>query len=163
MRFFATAVLRKKRWLSLPVSTMWQWCVSRSSSAVVIFASPNTLDHSAKSRLLGDHHAGVLVQPAQQMEQQCTAGLAERQVALQRLGHRARRMALGWRLEPFEPAAREPGLWCIATVDGLEQSSLERGDRQDLLKLIDTGLVQILQAEVCASPCPVSYSVWRQA
>ena len=51
MRLLATAVLCKKRWLSLPVSTMWQWCVSRSSSAVVIFASPNTLD-SAKSRLL---------------------------------------------------------------------------------------------------------------
>jgi hypothetical protein len=31
---------------------MWQWCVSRSSSAVVIFASPKTLDHSAKSRLV---------------------------------------------------------------------------------------------------------------
>lgn len=29
---------------------------------------------------------------------------------------------------------------------------LERGDRQDLLKLMDTGLVQILQAEVRASP-----------
>ena len=31
---------------------MWQWCVSRSSNAVVIFASPNTLDHSAKSRFV---------------------------------------------------------------------------------------------------------------
>jgi hypothetical protein len=31
---------------------MWQWCVIRSSSAVVIFASPNTLDHSAKLRLV---------------------------------------------------------------------------------------------------------------
>jgi hypothetical protein len=47
---------------------------------VVIFASPNT-------RPLGevevgrDHHAGVLVQPAEQVEQQCPAGLAERQVA----------------------------------------------------------------------------------
>jgi hypothetical protein len=30
-----------KRQLSLPVSTMSQWCVRRSSSAVVIFASPN--------------------------------------------------------------------------------------------------------------------------
>jgi len=34
----------------LPVSTMWQWCVRRSSSAVVILASPKTVDHSAKSR-----------------------------------------------------------------------------------------------------------------
>jgi hypothetical protein len=40
MRFLATAVLCMKRRDSLPVSTMWQWCVSRSSSAVVIFASP---------------------------------------------------------------------------------------------------------------------------
>lgn len=28
MRFLATAVLCRKRWLSLPVSTMWQWCVN---------------------------------------------------------------------------------------------------------------------------------------
>ena len=27
MRFLATALLCRKRWLSLPVSTMWQWCV----------------------------------------------------------------------------------------------------------------------------------------
>ena len=52
MRFLAWAVLRLKRIDSLPVSTMWQWCESRSSSAVVIFASPKTLDHSAKSRLV---------------------------------------------------------------------------------------------------------------
>jgi hypothetical protein len=25
MRFFAEALLCKKRWLSLPVSTIWQW------------------------------------------------------------------------------------------------------------------------------------------
>ncbi len=31
---------------------MWQWWVSRSSRAVVILASPNTLDHSAKLRLV---------------------------------------------------------------------------------------------------------------
>ena len=52
IRFLASAVLRLKRIDSLPVSTMWQWWVRRSSSAVVIFASPNTLDHSAKSRLV---------------------------------------------------------------------------------------------------------------
>jgi hypothetical protein len=28
------------------------WCVSRSSSTVVIFASPDTLDHSAWVRLV---------------------------------------------------------------------------------------------------------------
>ena len=41
-----------KRQLSLPVSMMSQWCVSRSSSAVVIFGSPNTEAHSAKVRLV---------------------------------------------------------------------------------------------------------------
>ena len=41
-----------KRQLSLPVSTMSQWCVRRSSSAVVIFASPKTVGHSAKARLV---------------------------------------------------------------------------------------------------------------
>jgi hypothetical protein len=81
MRFLATAVLCMKRWDSLPVSTMWQWCVSRSSSAVVILASPNTLDHSLEVQVGGDHHAGVLVELAQQVEQQGAAGLAEGQVA----------------------------------------------------------------------------------
>ena len=37
---------------SFPVSTIWQWCVSRSNSAVVIFASPNTLGHSAKLKFV---------------------------------------------------------------------------------------------------------------
>jgi hypothetical protein len=41
-----------KRQLSFPVSTMSQWCVRRSSSAVVILASPNTLGHSPKARLV---------------------------------------------------------------------------------------------------------------
>jgi hypothetical protein len=41
-----------KRQLWLPVSMMSQWCVSRSSSAVVIFGSPNTEAHSAKARLV---------------------------------------------------------------------------------------------------------------
>jgi hypothetical protein len=31
---------------------MWQWWVSRSSSAVVILASMNTLDHSLKLKLV---------------------------------------------------------------------------------------------------------------
>ncbi len=35
-----------------PVSTMWQWCISRSSRAVVIFASPKTFDHSVKLRFV---------------------------------------------------------------------------------------------------------------
>src|SRR5499427_6168471 len=41
-----------KRQLSLPVSRMSQWCVRRSSSAVVISASAKTLGHSAKARLV---------------------------------------------------------------------------------------------------------------
>ena len=32
--------------LSLPVSRMWHWWVSRSSNAVVILVSPNTWPHS---------------------------------------------------------------------------------------------------------------------
>ena len=40
------------RQLSLPVSTMSQWWVRRSSSAVVILASPNTLGHSPNVRLV---------------------------------------------------------------------------------------------------------------
>ena len=41
-----------KRQLSLPVSTMSQWWVRRSSSAVVILGSPKTLGHSPKARLV---------------------------------------------------------------------------------------------------------------
>ena len=41
-----------KRQLSLPVSMMSQWCVRRSSRAVVIFASMKTLGHSPKARLV---------------------------------------------------------------------------------------------------------------
>ena len=41
-----------KRQLSLPVSTMSQWWVRRSSSAVVILASPNTLGHSPNARFV---------------------------------------------------------------------------------------------------------------
>jgi hypothetical protein len=41
-----------RRQLALPVSRMSQWCVRRSSRAVVIFASPNTLGHSANGRLV---------------------------------------------------------------------------------------------------------------
>src|ERR1700736_1377150 len=40
------------RQLSLPVSTISQWWVSRSKRAVVILASPNTLGHSPKARLV---------------------------------------------------------------------------------------------------------------
>jgi hypothetical protein len=51
MRDLAAMLLCWNRYDSLPVSTIWQWCVSRSS-AIVILASPNTLDHSEKERLV---------------------------------------------------------------------------------------------------------------
>jgi hypothetical protein len=41
-----------KRQLPLPVSTMSQWRVIRSSSAIVILGSPNTLGHSPNVRLV---------------------------------------------------------------------------------------------------------------
>ena len=40
------------RQLSFPVSTMSQWWVSRSRSAVVILGSPKTAGHSPKARLV---------------------------------------------------------------------------------------------------------------
>lgn len=54
-RVLAAAVVELlclKRQESLPVSTMWQWWVNRSSGAVVILASPKTLAHSSKLRLV---------------------------------------------------------------------------------------------------------------
>ena len=50
--FFLLDSLCLKRQDSFPVSTIWQWCVSRSNNAVVIFASPNTLGHSAKLKFV---------------------------------------------------------------------------------------------------------------
>jgi len=41
-----------KRQLLLPVSTISQWWVRRSSSAVGIFASPKAVGHSTKARLV---------------------------------------------------------------------------------------------------------------
>jgi len=46
----AAAELALKRKLSFPVSRMGQRCVRRSSSAVVIFASPKTVAHALKLR-----------------------------------------------------------------------------------------------------------------
>src|ERR1700689_5112947 len=60
---------------------MWQRWVSRSSSAVVIFGSPNTVAHSPKLRLVVMMTLGALVELAQQMEEQSSSGGAERQVA----------------------------------------------------------------------------------
>ncbi len=50
-RVLAVAALALKRKLSLPVSTMWQSWVSRSSKAVVILVSPKTPAHSLKLKL----------------------------------------------------------------------------------------------------------------
>ncbi len=52
LRGVAVNELWLNRHESFPVSTMWQWCVRRSSSAVVIFASAKTLPHSPKERLV---------------------------------------------------------------------------------------------------------------
>jgi hypothetical protein len=49
-----------KRQLSLPVSTMSQRCVRRSSSAVVIFGSPKTLGHSPNARFVVTITVGVV-------------------------------------------------------------------------------------------------------
>ena len=48
----AAAVLALNLKLSFPVSRMWQRRVSRSSSPVVILASPKTVAHSLKLRLV---------------------------------------------------------------------------------------------------------------
>ena len=60
---FAVALLCLKRNDSLPVSIIWQWCVSRSSSAFVNLASPKTVLHSEKVRLIvmmhGQYSVGV--------------------------------------------------------------------------------------------------------
>ncbi len=58
MLFFSFLVLAScaelflNRKLSFPVSRMWQWWVRRSSNAVVILASPKTLAHSLKLKLV---------------------------------------------------------------------------------------------------------------
>ena len=90
----AAAELALKRKLSFPVSKMWHRWVRRSSSAVAILASPNTVAHSLKLRLVvmrclaGEcaaiaekDDAGTLVELAQQVEEQRSARGAERQVA----------------------------------------------------------------------------------
>ena len=41
-----------KRQLSLPVSTISQWCVRRSGNTVVTFALPKTVGYSSKARLV---------------------------------------------------------------------------------------------------------------
>ena len=69
------------RQLSLPVSTMSQWRVSRSTSAVVFLESlPNTLDHSPKSRLVVII-TEVFVELADEVEEELAARAGERQVA----------------------------------------------------------------------------------
>ena len=45
---------------------------------------------------------------------------------LQRLVHRARRMALGRRLEPLQMAGRRAVLGCVGPVDGFEQYGLAK-------------------------------------
>ena len=70
-----------KRQLSLPVSTMSQWWVMRSSSAVVILKSPKQGGPLAKGQVRGDDDRSALVELADQMEEQLTARAGERQLA----------------------------------------------------------------------------------
>jgi hypothetical protein len=58
---------------------MSQWWVSRSSMAVVILASPN-LWPIGESQIGGDQQRRVLIEFADQVEQQLSAGLTERQI-----------------------------------------------------------------------------------
>ena len=60
---------------------MWQRWVRRSSSPVVILASPKTVVHSLKLRISREDDAGKLIELAQQMEKQSAAGGTERQVS----------------------------------------------------------------------------------
>ena len=57
---------------------MSQWCVRRSSSAVVIFGSPRPF---AKGEIGRDDDRGPPVETADQVEQQLPAGLGEGEIA----------------------------------------------------------------------------------
>jgi len=57
---------------------MWLWCVNRSSNAIVSFASPEHRGPLGEIQVRRAHHSRVLIQIAQQVEQQRTARLAER-------------------------------------------------------------------------------------
>jgi hypothetical protein len=70
-----------KRPLSLPVSMMSQWCVSRSSMAVVILGVAEHLRPVGEGQIGSDQQRRILMELADQVEQQLAAGLAERQVA----------------------------------------------------------------------------------
>ena len=48
---------------------------------MVILASPKTLRPFAEGEIGGDDHRGLLVEAADQVEQQLAAGLGERQIA----------------------------------------------------------------------------------
>ena len=70
-----------KRQLSFPVSMMSQWWVSRSSIAVVDFGVAEHLRPIGEGEVRGDEQGRVLVKLADQVEQELSAGLAERQIA----------------------------------------------------------------------------------
>ncbi len=70
-----------KRQLSFPVSTISQWWVRRSRSAVVILGSPKTDGPLAEGEVCGDDGRGSLVEPAHEVEEELPAGLCEGQVA----------------------------------------------------------------------------------
>lgn len=81
------------------------------------------------------------------------AQFLQRPDLLERFSHRARRVPLGWRLEPIKPGAYAPGLRCIAPVDGLEEgcladAGLDRGCHGRL------GSVEGLARQVCKAARP---------
>src|SRR5271166_2864486 len=113
-----------KRQLSLPVSTMSQWWVRRSSSAVVIFGSPKTLGHSPKARL-GDDDRRSLVEPADEMEQQLPAGLSKGEIAEFVEDHEVEaREVIG---EPSLAAGAALGLELVDEIDGGEEAPARSG------------------------------------
>ncbi len=80
---------------------MSQWWVSRSSRAVVILASLNTRRPLGKQQVGRDQHRGLLVEAADQVEQQLAAALGKRQVA---------KLVQHHEVEPGELLGQAPGL-----------------------------------------------------
>ena len=125
---FAELFLKRK--LSLPVSRMWQWWVSRSSSAVVILASPKTLGPLAEAQVGGDDDAGALVELAEQVEQQGAARGAERQVA---------ELVEDHEIGVEQAIGDLPGLvLALLLLERVDQ--VDRGEEPDLLAVMLDGL-----------------------
>jgi hypothetical protein len=108
-----------KRQLLLPVSTISQWCVRRSSSAVVIWHRRKRLAiHRSRDR--GDDDGRASVDAAEREEQQLAAGLGERQITEVAGVTKSRR---GYEVcEPALPSGAALGLQTADQVDGIEEA-----------------------------------------